>query len=381
MIKAEFRVIENSDLIDKSEIMLEVENRFFVLKRDAAIFLLEALAIVDKHNELKNLCDKYETSVESTLEHLKKITLLRDYDYEAKKNVRGFIFRFDILNIKVVEYIAKIFSRLLNPFVFITTILVLAITVYLTFNDLKYYALFGFINQKEIWWNAFSVYLASIFFHEIGHASASWRYAKKCGKIGFGIYYIFPVFYADVTSSWGMERKNRVVTALSGVYFQVIYLIFTLNYGFLMNDPSLYLASFLILMSIIWTLNPVFKFDGYWALLDFIGDKDLRKTAAKNVINEKKLSRKFLGSLIYIALSILYLAFMLLITMNFFQGIISKLNDWQETHFSINLRFIFESTNYYDVFQFFIHLIILLGSLELARRCIEIAKQFWNREN
>lgn len=380
MIKAEFRVIDNSDLIDESEVMLEVENRYFVLKRDTANFLLKALTLVDHHDELKELCEKHDTSIETTIDTLKKTALLKEQQDNSKVNVRGFILRTDILSVKFVESLAKKFYILLHPALFASCVIALILTVIVTLNDIRYYFNFGFIDQANIWGKAFTIYLASILWHEIGHASASWRYARKCGKIGFGVYYVFPVFYADVSVSWIMKRKHRVITALSGVYFQLVSLVLILNYGHYMNDPSYFLASFFIIMSIFWTLNPVFKFDGYWALLDFIGDKDLRKTAASNIINERKTTRKFIGSLIYSALSLLYLFLMVVISIKFIEGIIFKFIKWQQNNFRINIQTVLEKTTTYDALQFIIHLIILLGSIELARRCFDIATQIWKNK-
>jgi putative peptide zinc metalloprotease protein len=119
--------------------------------------------------------------------------------------------------------------------------------------------------------------LSSSLFHEIGHASACKYLGVQHGGIGFGLYLNFPVLYTDVTQVWRLNRKQRCLVNMAGVYFQCIilililvlfeftrwdmcrYIIFTLNLGFLM------------------TLNPFFKFDGYWLATDILGVSNLRQ--------------------------------------------------------------------------------------------------------
>lgn len=115
--------------------------------------------------------------------------------------------------------------------------------------------------------------VASSLFHELGHASACKHFGIRHGGIGFGLYLNFPVLYTDVTEVWRLRRADRCIVNLAGVYFQmyillalfyvtgsdtVRYMILTLNLGFIM------------------TLNPFFKFDGYWIASDVLGIPNLR---------------------------------------------------------------------------------------------------------
>jgi putative peptide zinc metalloprotease protein len=91
-----------------------------------------------------------------------------------------------------------------------------------------------------------------------------------------GLYLVFPVFYANVTHAWRLERKPRVVVDLGGMYFQLILTIpaFLL---FHLTQEQVWLLFFLELDAmILFCLNPFLRFDGYWLCSDFLGVPNLR---------------------------------------------------------------------------------------------------------
>ncbi len=45
------------------------------------------------------------------------------------------------------------------------------------------------------------------------------------GRIGYGVYLVFPAFYTDVTDSYRLGRAGRVRTDLGGLYFNVWFLL------------------------------------------------------------------------------------------------------------------------------------------------------------
>ena len=50
----------------------------------------------------------------------------------------------------------------------------------------------------------------SLIIHEFGHASAAYKYKINVGKIGIGMYFLYPVMYIDMTSAWRLKSKQRV---------------------------------------------------------------------------------------------------------------------------------------------------------------------------
>jgi len=118
---------------------------------------------------------------------------------------------------------------------------------------------------------AYGLFFLSLIVHEFGHAGACARGGGRPSAIGFGIYLAFPVLFSNVTAAWEMRRWQRVVVDLGGIYLQGIvgagYLAAALSTG----SRTLVLAAALVGFSCLLSLNPFFKFDGYWAIGDALG--------------------------------------------------------------------------------------------------------------
>lgn len=125
------------------------------------------------------------------------------------------------------------------------------------------------------------LFILIILFHELGHASASYKYGIKPKEIGAGLYFIFPVLYTNVTNIWSLNVKNRIKVNLGGIYFQLIInmILITLLYLKVLNTLN---AIFLILittntLSILVSFNPFFRYDGYWIFSDYFSIPNLRE--------------------------------------------------------------------------------------------------------
>ncbi len=124
--------------------------------------------------------------------------------------------------------------------------------------------------------------LLSGLIHELGHTSACRYYRCPHGGIGFGLYFIFPAWYADVSKAWRLSRKQRAVVDLGGVYFQALLLIAIDAYALATGSEFALKLIWLITFAMLFTLNPVFKFDGYWLLSDLSGLHNLHQQVQKS---------------------------------------------------------------------------------------------------
>lgn len=123
------------------------------------------------------------------------------------------------------------------------------------------------------------VLLFIIFFiHEIGHATAAMKHGIEAKGIGFGFYIIFPVLYTDITEIWVLEKKKRIQINMAGIYFQLLINMFLILAYFIFT-PSKILSAVIIgnSISIFWSFNPFFKYDGYWVVSDFFDIPNLTK--------------------------------------------------------------------------------------------------------
>jgi putative peptide zinc metalloprotease protein len=121
----------------------------------------------------------------------------------------------------------------------------------------------------------YGLFFASLLLHELGHASACLRYGAKPSEIGFTFYLFYPAFYSDVSSAWQLRRWQRVIVDLGGAYFQlVVAALFGLAFLASRWQPF-ELAALMVVYGVTISLNPVFKFDGYWVLADSLGVTNL----------------------------------------------------------------------------------------------------------
>lgn len=120
-----------------------------------------------------------------------------------------------------------------------------------------------------------------MFLHELGHAASAHLFGIKTKKIGFGLYMIFPVMFADVTGVWKLSSMKRVIINLGGIYLQLIInlaLIYWIYHSPDLNTTIIirYLITVNVAMIII-NVNPFFKFDGYWVYSDLFNLPNLRQ--------------------------------------------------------------------------------------------------------
>ncbi|NUO02989.1 MAG: hypothetical protein HUU01_20460 [Saprospiraceae bacterium] len=194
-----------------------------------------------------------------------------------------------VLNPEHIHFLIKPLSKLYTPYVFpilmafgvlFNVLFLLAIKLSWIPNgvvvplDIPHYALY------------FSCILGFIIFHEIGHAAAAAQYGIIPRKIGFGIYFLFPAFYTDLTDIWALPARSRIVINLGGIYMQLLVNVL-LFFIMLSLDPAgeaYYFIHRFMLFNIfisLYNINPFFRFDGYWVYSDYFHLPNLRQRSMK----------------------------------------------------------------------------------------------------
>jgi putative peptide zinc metalloprotease protein len=121
----------------------------------------------------------------------------------------------------------------------------------------------------------FALSVASAAFHECGHATACRYGGARPGKIGAGIYLVWPSFFTNVTDSYRLSRAARLRTDLGGLYFN---LIFILGMAVLYEGTRAQILLLVIAVThleMLQQLLPFVRFDGYFILSDIVGVPDL----------------------------------------------------------------------------------------------------------
>jgi putative peptide zinc metalloprotease protein len=138
-------------------------------------------------------------------------------------------------------------------------------------------------NLVSSFWAAAAFVLLSILCHELGHVSACRHYSCTHGEIGIGVYAIFPVFYTDVSDTWRLSRRQRMVVDVAGIYFQMAFALVLYAFYLVAGWPSALTALKLTDGMMLVALNPIFRFDGYWLFSDLIGVPNLRRRAGDTI--------------------------------------------------------------------------------------------------
>jgi len=132
----------------------------------------------------------------------------------------------------------------------------------------------GAVSAADIVFGYF-LFMVSVIAHEFGHASACKRFGVEPGKIGFTIYLVFPALYSDVTTAWSLPRLQRVAVDLGGMYLQSVVGVLFIAIDAATGIHAFHYATILVVLTALFNLNPVFKFDGYWMLADLLGVTNL----------------------------------------------------------------------------------------------------------
>ena len=117
--------------------------------------------------------------------------------------------------------------------------------------------------------------IASALFHECGHAAGCRYGGARPGRIGAGIYLVWPAFFTNVTDSYRLSRAGRLRTDLGGLYFNMIFMLVLAACYAATSAEILLLVIALTHLEMLEQLLPFVRFDGYFILSDLAGVPDL----------------------------------------------------------------------------------------------------------
>lgn len=216
--------------------------------------------------------------------------------FAPKAPKRSFLYEKELFSATAIDWFSDRFRFLFHPACMLVVLglaLGMDLWFFLTTHDLLL-----FNNKVDIYMvvGLLAFMLGSSFFHELGHASACKHFGVRHGGVGFGLYLNFPVLYTDVTEVWRLGRAQRCVVNLAGVYFQSYWLIILLLAFFLTGNDIVRYLVLIMNLGFVMTLNPFFKFDGYWIASDLLGVPNLRQRSLELMgYAWKKLRKRPIG--------------------------------------------------------------------------------------
>ncbi len=146
-----------------------------------------------------------------------------------------------------------------------------------------FHQFFGWPNLMYLW----IVLGGAKIIHEFGHGLSCKRFGGECHEMGAMLLVFSPCLYCDVTDSWLMHNKwHRIMIGAAGMYIEVLLSAFAI-FGWWFSEPGLfnYLCLNLFFVStvttVIFNINPLMRYDGYYMLADFLEIPNLRPKADK----------------------------------------------------------------------------------------------------
>jgi putative peptide zinc metalloprotease protein len=117
--------------------------------------------------------------------------------------------------------------------------------------------------------------IVSALFHECGHAAACRYGGARPGRIGAGLYLVWPSFFTNVTDAYRLSRAGRLRTDLGGLYFNLIFMLVLAGCYAATSAEILLLVIAVTHLEMLEQLLPFVRFDGYFILSDLVGVPDL----------------------------------------------------------------------------------------------------------
>ncbi|MEU6095213.1 hypothetical protein [Streptomyces sp. NPDC047079] len=181
-----------------------------------------------------------------------------------------------LFNERRVAKIARALAWLHRPLVVVAVlagVAVLDVWLFLFFGAIT--PVLEVLDQPVLLLVVFVLTVASLVFHEFGHASACRYGGARPGCIGCGLFLIWPSMYTDVTDVYRIGRAGRLRTDLGGVYFNVVFML-AMAGAYAVSGQAFFLAAvYLGHFEILEQLMPAVRLDGYYILGDLAGVPDL----------------------------------------------------------------------------------------------------------
>jgi len=135
--------------------------------------------------------------------------------------------------------------------------------------------------------------------HELGHGLSCRRLGAECREMGVMFLVFTPCLYCNVSDSWMLPNKwHRAAIGAAGMYAELILAAACVPlFWFTQPGVAHYLALNVVFVSsvstLIFNINPLLRYDGYYILSDLVEIPNLRAVASRSL--HAKAGAWFLG--------------------------------------------------------------------------------------
>lgn len=252
------------------------KNRYFKITEITYIILTALLEKKNNEQIVKEINTLYNTNYNESF--LLDFINSKDFKKLNAENIKSdlenklLFFKINLINPNKIKFIFKMLAFLLKPKIVIFCLFIFFLSIfysifyYFNFNNNLFLFQFNFENVISVQ----TILFIFIIFHEFGHATATYFYGLIAKNIGFAIYFIQPVLFTELTEIWTLSKFKRIVINFAGIYFQIIIHIILIIILCLNVSNKLILQIIIVnFISILLSLNPFYKNDGYWIFSDY----------------------------------------------------------------------------------------------------------------
>lgn len=133
--------------------------------------------------------------------------------------------------------------------------------------------------------------------HEFGHAYACKRFGGEVHTMGIMLLILTPIPYMDATSSWGFRsRWKRILVGAAGMLVEAFIAAIATIIWYKTGPGVLHNVCFNVIFiasvsTLLFNINPLLRFDGYYILSDFLEIPNLHQRSAGQL---KHLCKRYL---------------------------------------------------------------------------------------
>ncbi len=126
--------------------------------------------------------------------------------------------------------------------------------------------------------------------HEFGHAYACKHFGGYVPEMGAYMIVFVPCAYVDASASWSFTRvRERVIVCLAGMYIEsicaaVATLVWAASPPGLLRDVAYNVIFLAGVVTVLFNINPLMRYDGYYVLSDLLQIPNLRQRSIHHVL-------------------------------------------------------------------------------------------------
>ena len=155
-----------------------------------------------------------------------------------------------------------------------------------------------FFGWPNLLWLYFTLAFTKIL-HELGHGVSCRYFGGECHEIGVIFLVFSPTLYCEVSDSWMLPNKwHRIAIGAAGMWVESVLASLAL-FAWWFSAPGMFhhlcLNVFFVstITTVIFNLNPLMRYDGYYMLSDFLEIPNMSEKA--NTLLRNTFSRVCLG--------------------------------------------------------------------------------------